>query len=214
MNELIQANWLILTPIIILSVVSLALIIERAVYFSKIRGRSGNALSEALGMIGQYPSEHILGLFSGEDSSPAKQLLSAALNSKIKSVPSLYRQRLESLRDRQLDRMEKNLPILLGIGNIATLLGLFGTVSGMITAFSRMTETGNSDPYVLAGGISRALVTTAAGLAVAIPTMVAHQALEALADRHADEMEEVVAECIAYSGVSYARAREQKTPNA
>ncbi len=110
--------------------------------------------------------------------------------------------------------MEKHFPILLGIGNISTLLGLFGTVSGMITAFSRMTETGNSDPYVLAGGISRALVTTAAGLVVAIPTMAAHHVLEALADRHADEMEEVVTECIAYSGVSYARTREQKTTNA
>jgi biopolymer transport protein ExbB len=214
MGELIRANWLILTPIILLSVAALALIIERAAFFYRIRPLSGAVLGEALGMIGKQPVERILELFREEDSRPAKDLLSLALNTRMKSVPSLYRQRLESARDRHLDRMERNLPILQGIGNVSTLLGLFGTVSGMITAFSRMTETGNSDPYVLAGGISRALVTTAAGLAVAIPSLAALHVLEALTDRHADEMEEVVAECIAYNGASYARAKERKTAQA
>ena len=214
MGEMILANWPILTPIILLSVAALALILERSFYFREIRSRSGNVLSDALGMIGKYPPEHIMGLFRSDDTSPAKELLSVALNTRIKSVPPLYKQRLESMRDRYLDRMERNLPILQGIGNVATLLGLFGTVSGMITAFSRMTETGNSDPYVLAGGISRALVTTAAGLAVAIPSLAAHHLLEALVDRHADEMEEVVTECIAYNGASYARTRERKTTTA
>ena len=214
MSDLIRTNWLILTPIILLSVAALALIFERAWFFYRIRPRSGKVLNEALGMVGTTSAGRILALFHEDDASPAKQLLSEALNTRMKAVPSLYRQRLESLRDRHLDRMERNLPILQGIGNVATLLGLFGTVSGMITAFSRMTESGNSDPYVLAGGISRALVTTAAGLAVAIPALAAHHTLEALVDRHADEMEEVVTECIAHNGASYARARERKTTTA
>jgi len=214
MRELIGANWIILTPIVILSIAALAVIIERVGFFYRIRPRSAEKMSEAMAKIGRYPTEHILSALHPKDISPAKELLSAALTTRVRSVPQLYKQRLEALRDRSLDRMERHLPILPGIGNIATLMGLFGTVSGMITAFSRMTETGNSDPYVLAGGISRALVTTAAGLAVAIPSMLAHNLLEALVDHHADQMEEVLTECLSNSGKSYARTRESKTTSA
>ena len=210
-SELIGANWLILTPIIILSVAALGVIIERAVYFYRIRPGSGTVLSDALTKIGRYPSDVIMNQFSENESSPARELLAYALKTKIRTVPQLYKQRLEALRDRHLDRMERHMPILNGIGNVATLMGLFGTVSGMITAFSRMNETGNSDPYVLAGGISRALVTTAAGLAVAIPAMLAHHLYEALVDRHAEQMDEVVSECLSISGAHYARERESKT---
>lgn len=214
MKELIGANWLILTPIIILSVFAVAVIIERSVLFYKYRPGSGSVFSEALGKIGKFPNEHIMGLFAESDKSPEKELLAFALTTRVRAVPQLYKQRLESLRDRYLDRMERHLPILNGIGNVATLMGLFGTVAGMITAFSIMNETGNSDPYILAGGISKALVTTAAGLAVAIPAMLANHLFEAVVDRHAEQMEEVVTECLSLSGVQYARKKESKTTQA
>ena len=214
MSELIGTNWLILTPIIFLSVAAVGVIIERALYFYRIRPGSGAVLSDALAKIGKYPADHIMDQFSENDSSPAIGLLAFALTTRIRTVPRIYKQRLEALRDRHLDRMERHLPILNGIGNVATLMGLFGTVSGMITVFSRMNETGNSDPYVLAGGISRALVTTAAGLAVAIPAMLAYHLYEAVVDRHAEQMEEVVTECLSITGVHDARKRESKTASA
>jgi biopolymer transport protein ExbB len=214
MKDLIGANWLILTPIIILSIAAVAVIIERIVYFFRIRPGSGVILTEALSKIGKYTTGQIIEQFPVHNSSPAKELLGFALTTRIRAVPQLYKQRLEALRDRHLDRMERNLPILSGIGNVATLMGLFGTVSGMITAFSIMNETGNSDPYVLAGGISQALVTTAAGLAVAIPAMLAHHLFEAVVDRHAEQMEEVVTECLSISGAQYARKKESKTSQA
>lgn len=214
MKDLIGANWLILTPIIILSVFAIAVIIERSILFFRIRSRSATVFTEALGKIGKFPNDHIMGLFNESDISPEKELLVFALTTSVRTVPQLYKQKLESLRDRSLDRMERHLPILNGIGNVATLMGLFGTVAGMITAFSVMNETGNSDPYILAGGISKALVTTAAGLAVAIPAMLANHLFEAVVDRHAEQMEEVVAECLSLSGVQYARKKESKTTQA
>ncbi len=73
--------------------------------------------------------------------------------------------------------LARHLVVLNTIGNIAPLLGLFGTILGMISAFDAIAVAGTGDPKVVAGGISQALVTTATGLAVAIPTIVAHRYL-------------------------------------
>ena len=70
------------------------------------------------------------------------------------------------------------------IAAISPLLGLLGTVSGMIRAFTAITTQGVGDPTVLAGGISEALITTAAGLAVAIPALIAHRYLRGRIDEH------------------------------
>jgi len=211
MSDLIGGNWLILTPILVLSVAALGVIIERSLYFFRIRPVSEPLFTDSLHKIGKISSDSLLETFSTRSESPAVRLLHFSLTTQVRRVPQIYKQRLEALRDRQLDKMERNLPILNGIGNVATLMGLFGTVSGMIKAFSRMNETGNSDPYILAGGISQALVTTAAGLAVAIPAMLAVHLFETVVDRHAEQMDEVVNHSLSISGVQYARKRESKT---
>ena len=82
-----------------------------------------------------------------------------------------------------------HLVILNTIGNIAPLLGLFGTVLGMITAFEAIAAAGTGDPKVVAGGIAEALVTTAAGLTVAIPTIVSYRYLARRADHHRSQLE-------------------------
>ena len=70
------------------------------------------------------------------------------------------------------------------------MLGLLGTVVGMIKVFSAITTAGVGDPTVLAGGISEALITTAAGLCVAIPALIFHRHLNTKVDRYALQMEE------------------------
>jgi len=79
--------------------------------------------------------------------------------------------------------LARNLPILHTIGNITPLLGLLGTIMGMIIAFESIAVAGAGDPRVVAGGISQALVTTASGLIVAIPTIVVYRYLARKADR-------------------------------
>lgn len=83
----------------------------------------------------------------------------------------------------------KNLPILNTIGNISPLLGLLGTILGMIIAFESIAVAGAGDPRVVAGGISQALVTTASGLIVAIPSIVLYRYLARKADRSVEEVE-------------------------
>lgn len=83
----------------------------------------------------------------------------------------------------------KNLPILFTIGNISPLLGLLGTILGMIIAFESIAVAGAGDPKVVAGGISQALVTTATGLIVAIPSIVVYRYLSRRADRSLEEVE-------------------------
>ena len=76
----------------------------------------------------------------------------------------------------------KSLVLLNTIGNIAPLLGLLGTILGMITAFEAIAVAGTGDPKVVAGGISQALVTTATGLSIAIPAIVAYRYFARRAD--------------------------------
>mgnify|MGYP001199185371 CR=1 FL=1 len=83
----------------------------------------------------------------------------------------------------------KHLPILNMIGNITPLLGLLGTIIGMILAFESIAAVGTGDPKVVADGISQALVTTASGLIVAIPTIVAYGYLARKADLFLDQVE-------------------------
>jgi len=74
----------------------------------------------------------------------------------------------------EMGRMERNLVWLATIANVSPLLGFFGTVAGMIKSFDALAEAGLSNPGLVAAGISEALITTAAGLAVAIPTQLAY----------------------------------------
>ena len=83
----------------------------------------------------------------------------------------------------------KNLPILNTIGNISPLLGLLGTILGMIIAFESIAVAGAGDPKVVAGGISQALVTTASGLIIAIPTIVSYRYLSRRADKMLEHAE-------------------------
>ena len=83
----------------------------------------------------------------------------------------------------------KHLPIINTIGNIAPLIGLLGTITGMIVAFESIAASGAGDPKVVAGGISQALVTTATGLIVAIPSIVFYRYLARTADRSLERVE-------------------------
>jgi biopolymer transport protein ExbB len=74
----------------------------------------------------------------------------------------------------EMGRLEKNLVWLASIANVAPLLGFFGTVAGMIKSFDALAEAGLSNPGLVASGISEALITTAAGLFVAIPAQLAY----------------------------------------
>jgi len=109
--------------------------------------------------------------------------LAAVLTEALRSGPAM-KSRLVAMTEDRLAQVTRGFRLLDAIAQIAPLLGLFGTVLGMIDAFRALQAAGNSvDPSVLAGGIWVALLTTAAGLAVAMPTSLALTFFESRAER-------------------------------
>lgn len=120
---------------------------------------------------------------------PTCQMLDSALEHVGYSQDVLENALQESIL-KQSPKLERFLPTLALLATIAPLLGLLGTVSGMIQTFEVLTEVGSGDPAMLAGGISVALLTTYFGLSLAIPIMFVHHLLKAKVEKILVDMEE------------------------
>jgi biopolymer transport protein ExbB len=105
---------------------------------------------------------------------------------------------MQAEASRIMAEMEQRVSWLSSIANVAMLLGLLGTVTGMIGAFASVRAAGYSNPTVLSGGISEALISTAAGLVVAIPSLVAYHLFAHAIGRAATRMELAAADLLAY----------------
>ena len=90
---------------------------------------------------------------------------------------------MESALLAEAPRLERSLSLLAAMAGVAPLLGLLGTVSGMIATFDTISSAGTGNPRLLSGGISEALITTQLGLMVAIPLLLAHAWLRRWAER-------------------------------
>jgi biopolymer transport protein ExbB len=118
-----------------------------------------------------------------KDGSPMGKIIAAGL-SNSRYGRDIMKERIEEVASHVIHDMERFLNTLGSIAAISPLLGLLGTVIGMIKVFSAIVVHGSGDTAVLAGGISQALITTAAGLMIAIPSLFAHRYLS----RHIDEL--------------------------
>ncbi len=125
-------------------------------------------------------------------------------------------QSLEKCRDEalllHLIPLEKGITFIAVAAAVAPLLGLLGTVTGMIATFDTITMFGNSDPKMLSGGISVALVTTEIGLIVAIPLMLVHYLLSRTVDAISDDMDEKAAILIARATIGTTAIAEEQKP--
>ena len=112
----------------------------------------------------------------------------------------LNRQNLESKIEEKFSEvkhnLERNLTMLGTLATISPLIGLLGTVMGMITAFTGLTETSGANPDLLASGISSALITTAFGLLIAVPGLVFHKFFEQRITHHLINLQTEVSEFI------------------
>lgn len=160
-------------PILICSAVALAIVLERCWTL-----RRSSVLPPGLGdevrewaRAGQLDPQHVDALASG---SPLGELLASALA--VRGQPrELIKERIEDTGRHVIHRMERYLNTLGTIALIGPLLGLFGTVIGLIRMFMEVMAGGMADPTRMAGGIGEALICTAAGLTVAIPAYVLHR---------------------------------------
>ena len=123
------------------------------------------------------------------DMSSIAKIFLAGLRSTQKGM-WLVKEAIEERGSREATILEKNVDILSTIANLTPLLGLLGTVSGMIKTFNAISVQGIGNPAPLAGGIAEALITTATGLCIAIPTLVCYRFLKDKASSLIFEMEE------------------------
>lgn len=134
------------------------------------------------------------------DGSAMAGILGAALDYAIRSPkpdPGLLREIVEGEGGRQATVIQNQTQYLLDIGVIAPMIGLLGTVMGMLTAFNTVAlDLAKAKPMLLAGGVSQALVTTVAGLIVAIPAMIAYAYFRGRVSRLISDMEKNAADMI------------------
>lgn len=173
MLEFIKAGGWLMVPIIACSVVALAIICERfwTLRTSKIIPRQLVPQVWRLYKENRLDSARLRMLRA---SSPLGAILAAGL-ANYRHGRELMKESIEEAGRQVVHEMERFLNTLGTIASITPLLGLLGTVFGMIKVFSAITSAGVGDPTVLAGGISEALITTAAGLSVAIPSLMFHR---------------------------------------
>jgi biopolymer transport protein ExbB len=187
MFELFYKGGFLMYPIFFSSLLAIAIFFERMFFLKSIKTSTrkfGNRISDLIrkGNINFAISA------CRKNYSPISQIILAALL-KHGSSREEIREAIEDTAHQEVAILEKNLPILATVGNIAPLLGLLGTVFGMIKGFQVISTIGIGNPEALAGAISEALLTTAFGLSVAIPTIVAYNYLVNRVERQIKEME-------------------------
>jgi biopolymer transport protein ExbB len=159
--------------ILFCSFVSLALIIEHIVNVKRDKIVPPQLIDEIEGMFENEEYQEALELCEAEPNF-LTNVLAAALP-KINAGFETMKMAMDDVGEEEAIKLQQKIGYLSLIGNIAPMLGLFGTVTGMISAFQTIAQKGASvTPADLAGGISQALVTTFLGLFVAIPSMIAY----------------------------------------
>jgi biopolymer transport protein ExbB len=186
--EIIKAGGWIMAPILACSVLALGIVIER---FWMLRIK--RVLPPMLGtQIWEWVRNDEIDqtrIDAVHDSSPLGRILAAGLINRNHSR-EIMKESIEDTGRRVAHELERFIEGLGTIAAISPLLGLLGTVLGMIKVFTVITTSGVGSPGELAGGISQALITTAAGLSVAIPALIFHRVFRAKVERLVIEMEE------------------------
>ncbi|MCS7231006.1 MAG: MotA/TolQ/ExbB proton channel family protein [Elusimicrobiota bacterium] len=191
MWEYFYKGGVLMYPILICSIISFTIIIERLIFFST------NKINTTL-------IHKVLELILNKEFEKAKKILQNT-NEIIKTIftksieeinsPN-FEDTVEDLAEQQISKLERFLPLLAAIASISTLLGFTGTVVGMIKAFESIAQAGYASPQVVAKGIAEALITTAAGLIVAIPTIAFYHYFNYRVDRYTIQVGHFIQELI------------------
>ncbi len=202
MEELLQwmgrggvIAWILLA----FSIYALALILIKTIQFLGLRNLT--QVNMALDELKRGDAARALKTLS-ISSSPAARVVEGIVagmyNNRVDEA--ILREEVETLGSHELTRVRRGLRGLDAVAHLSPLLGLLGTVLGMIEAFIQLEGAGTQvDVGLLAGGIWEALITTAAGLSVAIPALAALNALEGMLERMREEMTQAAARAVAYS---------------
>lgn len=180
MNELLKGGWMLL-PLAACSVVAITVIIERFVFFHRMA-----AVQQAetiLDLVSNRRTGEAMAL-AEKSSSPLGRVLSAGLSNHQQAVKAMAAAGVS-----ELAAMRRGLPALDTIITLSPLLGLLGTIIGMIDSFQIMALSGMGQPRAVTGGVAEALIATATGITVAVMTLIPYNYFLARIEREAEFIE-------------------------
>lgn len=174
----------VMIPLLACSIVSLAVIVERLAFWWREADRG--VAQRALLLAERGKLDEALEVVR-DARGPSARVLAAGLADREAEAPAA----MEAAAQVEMGRLRSYLPVLDTIITLSPLLGLLGTVTGMIAAFGILSTSGMNQPTAITGGVAEALIATAAGLAIAIGTLVPYNYFAARAEQAMDAMERV-----------------------
>jgi biopolymer transport protein ExbB len=180
--------------LLFLSIVGVAVIIERWITLAKARADVRKLMEQIVGALKKGRLDEALDVCASTRG-PIPQILHAGLRQAKKGTVAVEKA-IETAGIIEMSFLERGMIILATVANVAPLLGFLGTVSGMISAFEAIAQAEQVSAKLVASGISEALITTMSGLTIAIPTQVAHNLFVQRIDRFVVEMEDSAAELV------------------
>lgn len=199
--ELIERGGVLMVPILACSVVALGILVERLIALRTTRLFGGRSFDPVLNHLRAGEFSEALIVAKAVDS-PAARIVTAGL-SVHNAGPEAMQSAMEDIGREEVAALHENVETVGTIASITPLIGLLGTVLGMIDVFQGVVSVAGMsgagvDPAALAGGIWTALLTTAAGLSVAIPSFVAYRVLQGRCDRLAAQLTSNAVRCLRF----------------
>lgn len=189
MIEFISKGGVLVVPILLCSMIALAVFVERLIRFSRLR-LEGEGLVEKVARYIAEGSDDKAYAAAGDSNTPMGRVLMHGIEVKQGDLDTLETVLVHAAEE-EVRGLSRYLQTLATIGNITPLLGLLGTVIGMIKAFMVIQQMGGKvNAAVLAGGIWEAMLTTALGLSVALPCMLAHSYLLSRVDGYESRLQD------------------------
>jgi len=187
MVDFILKGGPVMIPLLLCSVLAVAIGLERIWYYSKTRSDTEDLMEEVRASLDEgRPLEAIH--FLKKQRGPVASVLAAGLAFSDRS-PSEIRERIAQVGQEEEAKLERRLPALDTIVSVSPLLGILGTVTGIINSFQVLSGLeGVTSPQALSAGIAEALITTATGLIIAIPSLALYNWLSSIVDRRILEM--------------------------
>ncbi|MBM7555989.1 MotA/TolQ/ExbB proton channel family protein [Halanaerobacter jeridensis] len=199
MLNVLKQGGVTIIPLIIFSVISLAISIERIIYLKKAKTNNYNLINKVRVKLNDDKVKEVKSILEDKQA-PVAGMLLEGLNY-IGQGKEELRKNLELIGSNQVKKLEKRLKALNFIASVSPLLGLLGTVLGIIDSFNILAAAqGVANPGALSVGIAQALISTAVGLIVAIPTMLMYSYLTGLVDKRTSEMNRWFADVVEVLG--------------
>ncbi len=189
LKDRLKSGGVLVIPILLVGLAAIIITLERLFFLSRVRSNTDALMTRVTELVFQGDFEQALQITIPHKNRPTGKVLMAGLvhkNEKHQVIESVMSEAILT----QIPRLERFIGALKVLAAVAPLLGLLGTVTGMINTFQVITTHGTGDPRLMAGGISEAMVTTQVGLAVAIPIMMAASFLGGRVKNIAHDMEE------------------------